>query len=82
MCLIKQLGCQEFGEENGMYDEDSHFWLDSLQETAYVTIDLRTLGKKGGRRGGMKEGMVGRDGRKEGIQGKKVMNTIMNIIAT
>ena len=41
LCLIKQLGCQEFGEENGMYDEDSHFWLDSLQETAYVIIDLR-----------------------------------------
>ena len=40
LCLIKQLGCQEFGEEIGMYDEDSHFWLDSLQETAYVIIDL------------------------------------------
>ena len=45
MCLIKQLGCQEFGEENGMYDEDSHFWLDSLQETAYVIIDLRPCHK-------------------------------------
>ena len=41
LCLIKQLGCLEFGEENDMYDEDSHFWLDSLQETAYVIIDLR-----------------------------------------
>ena len=35
--------CQEFGEEDGMYDEDLHFWMDSLKETAYVTIDPRTL---------------------------------------
>ena len=34
VCLIKQLECQEFGEENGMYDEDLHFWLDNLKETA------------------------------------------------
>ena len=45
LCLIKQLGCLEFGEENDMYDEDSHFWLDSLQETAYVIIDLRPCHK-------------------------------------
>ena len=39
------MGCQEYGEENGMYDEDSHFWLDSLQETAYIIIDPRPFHK-------------------------------------
>ena len=45
LCLIVELGCQEFGEENGMYDEGSHFWLDSLQETAYIITDLRPCHK-------------------------------------
>ena len=43
LCLIKQLGCEEFGQENGMYDKDSHFWFGGLQGTVNVIIDRRTL---------------------------------------
>lgn len=40
-CLIKRLGSQEFGEENGMYEEGSYFLLEYGK--LHLIIYLRTL---------------------------------------